>query len=321
MDSEIDRKIATLVPAGRPGRGLVPGKLHFLGALPRIDATADADTLGDGVEDLVKRVSAAWTGPTGPKLRLLPERIDLDVVREQVDPAETGSRLLLGINEKELAPVGLDVDSEPHLLIFGDGQSGKSAVLRTYVREVMRTRTAKQAQIVVVDYRRSLLGEVPEEYLLNYLTSAAQAQPALKDLAGYLESRIPGPDVSPEQLRNRSWWTGAEVFVVVDDYDLVATQQNSPVALLQPLLAQARDVGLHVVVARRSGGASRALYEPVIQSMRDLAMPGLLLSGSRDEGPLIGNVRPSISQPGRGQLITRDRGREVVQMAWTELAL
>jgi S-DNA-T family DNA segregation ATPase FtsK/SpoIIIE len=328
MDSEIDRKVAALVPSGRPGRGLVQGKLHFLAALPRIDGEPTADTLGDGVEALIKRVSSAWTGPPGPKLRLLPDRIDLDRIRElagvslDAAPGESEERrLLVGINEKELAPVGINADTEPHLLIFGDGQSGKSAVLRTYVREVMRTRTAKQAQIVVVDYRRSLLGEVPEEYLLNYLTSAAQAQPALKDLAGYLESRIPGPDVSPEQLRNRSWWTGAEVFVVVDDYDLVATQQNSPVALLQPLLAQARDVGLHVVVARRSGGASRALYEPVIQSMRDLAMPGLLLSGSRDEGPLIGNVRPSISQPGRGQLITRDRGREVVQMAWTELAL
>jgi DNA segregation ATPase FtsK/SpoIIIE, S-DNA-T family len=328
MDSEIDRKVAALVPSGRPGRGLVQGKLHFLAALPRIDGEPGADTLGDGVENLIKRVSSAWTGPAGPKLRLLPDRIDLDRIREMAGvtadaaPGEPENRrLLLGINEKELAPVSIDPDTEPHLLIFGDGQAGKSAVLRTYVREVMRTRTAKQAQIVVVDYRRSLLGEVPEEYLLNYLTSAAQAQPALKDLAGYLESRIPGPDVSPDQLRNRSWWTGAEVFVVVDDYDLVATQQSSPVALLQPLLAQARDVGLHVVVARRSGGASRALYEPVIQSMRDLAMPGLLLSGSRDEGPLIGNVRPSISQPGRGQLITRDRGREVVQMAWTELAL
>ncbi len=328
MDSEIDRKVAALVPSGRPGRGLVQGKLHFLAALPRIDGEPGADTLGDGVENLIKRVSSAWTGPAGPKLRLLPDRIDLDRIREMAGvaadaaPGETENRrLLLGINEKELAPVSLDPDTEPHLLIFGDGQAGKSAVLRTYVREVMRTRTAKQAQIVVVDYRRSLLGEVPEEYLLNYLTSAAQAQPALKDLAGYLESRIPGPDVSPEQLRNRSWWTGAEVFVVVDDYDLVATQQSSPVALLQPLLAQARDVGLHVVVARRSGGASRALYEPVIQAMRDLAMPGLLLSGSRDEGPLIGNVRPSLSQAGRGQLITRDRGREVVQMAWVDLAL
>ena len=127
----------------------------------------------------------------------------------------------------------------------------------------------------MVDYRRSLLGEVPEEYLLNYLTSAAQAQPALQATSPPTSrAGSPAPTSRPEQLRNRSWWTGAEVFVVVDDYDLVATQQSSPVALLQPLLAQARDVGLHVVVARRSGGASRALYEPVIQSMRDLAMPG-----------------------------------------------
>ena len=34
VDSEIDRRVAALVPAGRPGRGLVGSKLHFLGALP-----------------------------------------------------------------------------------------------------------------------------------------------------------------------------------------------------------------------------------------------------------------------------------------------
>ena len=172
--------------------------------------------------------------------------------------------------------------------------------------------------MVVVDYRRSLLGEVPEGHLLQYLTSAQQATPALRDLAAYLEQRIPGPDVTPEQLRSRSWWQGAEVFVVVDDYDLVATQQSSPLAPLQPLLAQARDVGLHVVVARRSGGASRALYEPVIQTLRDLAMPGLLLSGSPDEGPLLGTLRPTPLPPGRGRLVTRDRGVETVQVAWSE---
>jgi S-DNA-T family DNA segregation ATPase FtsK/SpoIIIE len=326
LDSEIDRKVAALVPPGRPGRGLVPGKLHFLGALPRIDGDARGETLGDGVDAMVTAVAKAWTGPSGPKLRLLPDRIALSDVHALAGvPTDgvpgSGGPFLLGIDEKELAPVRLDVDAEPHLLLFGDGQSGKSATLRSYVHEVMRTRTPKQAQIVLVDYRRSLLGEVPEEYLLNYLTSATQAQPAIKDLADYLESRIPGPDVTPDQLRSRSWWTGAEVFVVVDDYDLVATQQSSPVAQLQPLLPQARDVGLHLVVARRSGGASRALYEPVIQGLRDLAMPGLLLSGSRDEGPLIGAVRPSIAQAGRGQLVTRDRGVEGVQMAWTDPAL
>ena len=319
MDSEIDRKVAALVPAGRPGRGLVQGKLHFLAALPRVDGTPDVESLGDGVEDVIKRVAAAWAGPTGPKLRLLPGRISLDEVRAMA-PAED-RRLLLGIDERELAAVGLDPDTEPHLLMFGDGQSGKSAVLRAYAHEVMRTRTPKEAQLVVVDYRRSLLGEVPDEYLLNYLTSATQAQPALSELASYLEGRIPGPDVTPDQLRNRSWWTGAEVFVLVDDYDLVATQQSSPVAALQPLLPQARDVGLHLVVARRSGGASRALYEPIVQSLRDLAMPGLLLSGSPDEGPLLGNQKPQPAPPGRGRLVTRDRGVEVVQMAWSEPSL
>ncbi len=282
MDSEIDRKVAALVPTGRPGRGLVQGKLHFLAALPRIDGDPDGGNLGDGVEDLVKRVEAAWTGPAGPKLRLLPDRISLDEVRTMAP--QDDRRLLLGVNERELAAVGLDADADPHLLMFGDGQSGKSAALRAYAHEVMRTRSPKEAQLVVVDYRRSLLGEVPEEYLLNYLTSAAQAQPALRDLASYLEGRIPGPDVTPDQLRHRSWWSGAEVFVLVDDYDLVATQQSSPVAALQPLLAQAHDVGPapggRAPLRRRLAGAVRAGH-PVA------ARPG-------DAGPA------ALRQPGRG---------------------
>jgi S-DNA-T family DNA segregation ATPase FtsK/SpoIIIE len=319
LDSDVDRKVAALVPTGRPGRGLVPSNLHFLAALPRVDGDPDVGTLGDGVDHLVVRAVAAWRGPTGPKLRLLPELVGIEKVREDAARRQLPVKhLVLGINEKELAPVSLDPSAEPHLLVFGDGQSGKSALLRTYLHEIMRTRTPREAQIVVVDYRRSLLGEVPDEYLLNYLTSGTQATPTLKDIAAYLESRIPGPDVTPEQLRNRSWWTGAEVFVVVDDYDLVATQQSSPVQALQPLMPQARDTGLHVVVARRVGGASRALYDPVIQSMRDLAMPGVLLSGPRDEGVLIGNLRPQPAPPGRARVVTRDRGVEVTQLAWTE---
>lgn len=317
LDSEIDRKAAQLVPTGRPGRGLLPGRLHFLAALPRIDKEADAESLGEGVARLVDQVAGAWLGVPGPKLRLLPERIELTRVREAADPREGDRRLLLGVDERDLAPVRLDVDLEPHLLVFGDSSSGKSTVLRTYLHELMRTRTAAQAQVVAVDYRRSLLGEVPDEYLLNYLTSAVQAGPAIAELARYLEQRLPGEDVTPEQLRERSWWTGAEAFVLVDDYDLVSTQQGSPLQPLVPLLAQARDIGLHLVVTRRSGGASRALFEPVIQALRDLAMPGLLLSGSPDEGPLLGTTKPQPGPAGRGRLVTRDRGVEVVQTAWT----
>jgi S-DNA-T family DNA segregation ATPase FtsK/SpoIIIE len=52
--------------------------------------------------------------------------------------------------------------------------------------------------------------------------------------------------------------------------------------------------------------------------MRDLAMPGVLLSGPRDEGALIGNLRPQPAPPGRARVVTRDKGIEVAQLAWTD---
>ena len=45
--------------------------------------------------------------------------------------------------------------------------------------------------------------------------------------------------------------------MLVDDYDLVATQQGSPLAPLAPLLAQARDLGFHLILTRRSPVARR----------------------------------------------------------------
>ncbi|RMI03568.1 type VII secretion protein EccCa [Cellulomonas triticagri] len=315
MDSEIDRKVAVNVPKERPGRGLAVSKHHVLTALPRVDADSDAGTLGAGVQHLIQAVNAAWQGPAGPKLRLLPDEVALDQVR--ADPRADARRLLLGIDEANLAPVGVDVTEEPHLYAFGDGGSGKSALLRAVASEVRRLHTPQQAQIFAVDFRRSLLGEIPEEYLAGYFTTQEQAAAEIAGLADYLRGRLPGPDVTPEQLRSRSWWTGAEVYVIVDDYDLVSTTTGNPLSPLVPLLAQAGDVGLHLVLARRSGGAGRAMYEPVLQALRDLAAPGIVLSGSPDEGALVGGAKPTPSVPGRAQLVTRDEGRQVVHLAWT----
>jgi DNA segregation ATPase FtsK/SpoIIIE, S-DNA-T family len=221
------------------------------------------------------------------------------------------------VDETSLSPVRLD-PSEPHLLVLGDSRSGKTALLRLVLHEVVHHHTPDEAQVVVVDFRRGLLGEVPDDHLLHHLATAEQAGPALAELADFLRRRLPGPDVTPAQLRRRSWWSGADVWVVVDDHDLVATPQASALLALQPLLAQAGDVGLHLVVARRSGGIHRAFHEPVLQSLRDLAAPGVLLSGSPEEGPLVGGVRPAPGPPGRARMVTRERGAEVMQVAWSE---
>lgn len=312
-DSEIDRRIAANVPRGRPGRGLTTTKHHFLGAVPRIDGSGETDDLADGVDHLVRSVTDAWQGPAAPKLRLLPELITLAEVRELAAPDER--RALIGINESALAPVGIAFAEEPHLYLFGDGDTGKSSFLRTVAHEIMRLNTPQQAQLYVVDYRRSLLGDIPGDYLAEYYTTEDQLTADLQDFADFFRTRLPGPDVTPEQLRARSWWKGAEAYLLVDDYDLVVTSSGSPLRPIVPLLAQASDVGLHVILTRRAGGASRALYDPVIQSMRDLAAPGIMLSASPDEGQLVGSVRASIQPTGRGTIVSRDLGTQVIQLA------
>ena len=72
------------------------------------------------------------------------------------------------------------------------------------------------------------------------------------------------------------------------------------------------------MLARRSGGAGRALYEPMISRLRELAVPTLVGSGSPDEGALAEGVKPTQLAPGRGTLVGRRGERRRIQVAWIE---
>jgi S-DNA-T family DNA segregation ATPase FtsK/SpoIIIE len=174
---------------------------------------------------------------------------------------------------------------------------------------------ADEAQIVLVDYRRTLLESIPESHLRHYAASEPAACDVLAEVAEEASARLPGADVTAAQLRERSWWSGPELFVVVDDYDLVVTPTGNPLTPLVPLLAQGRDVGLHLVLARRVAGAAKALYEPVTSRLREVSPAGLILSGDREEGPILGGVRAGEQPPGRGVLVNRRSVPSLVQVA------
>ncbi|MFS8522088.1 MAG: type VII secretion protein EccCb, partial [Micromonosporaceae bacterium] len=305
-DSLAGYRAAASVPEGVPGRGLTTDGLHLLTALPRVSGV-----------DLVAEVADAWDGPAAPPVRLLPERIPYERIapRPCGPDLAAGLRLPVGVAESDLSTVELDFGADAHLLVFGGTESGKSTVLRTLAASITRRLAPEQARIVLVDYRRSLLDAVTTDHRIGYGTAPEPTARLLESVAAYLQRRLPGPDVTAEQLRDRSWWTGPECFVLVDDYDLVAAAGVNPVAALLPYLAQARDVGLHLVIARRSGGAARAMYEPVLQRLRELQVPGLVMSGDPAEGPLVGPVAPEALPPGRGWLVTRRHGRRLVQIA------
>jgi S-DNA-T family DNA segregation ATPase FtsK/SpoIIIE len=316
-ESEIDRRSAVNVPEKAPGRALTPDKLHFLTALPRIEGGNGVEDLPDGVAELVRQVREAWPYRPAPTVRLLPKLLpmaELTAIAER----QPGPGIPIGLNEAQLAPVRLDFAVEPHLLVFGDAECGKTGLLRLIARSVMAKHTPAEARLFIVDLRRGLLGAVTGDHLLDYAPSHAALSELIPMIRESIAQRLPGPDVTPTQLRERSWWRGPDLYLLVDDYDLVALPGNNPLALLTDLLPQARDIGLHLIITRRAGGVARALYEPVIQRLRELDVPGLLMSGNRDEGAIFGDLRPSLQPPGRGTLVRRSDGRQLVQTAWAD---
>ena len=305
-DSMVPRRAAANVPAGAPGRGMTVDGLHFLGALPQADGT------GTETADLVKAVAAAWAGPVAPRVRLLPAVLPYD----RLEPAEaTGLRLPIGIAEADLRQVELDFGTEPHLMVVGEPESGKSSFLRALATTITRRFAPEQARVMLVDYRRSLFGAIGEPHLIGYGSAAAHTSELMESVADHMRRRLPGPEVTAEQLRDRSWWSGPELFVLVDDYDLVTTGPVNPLAPLQEYLPQARDIGLHLVLVRRSGGISRAAFEPLMQSLAELSAPALVLSAGREDGPLPGGLKPVRLPAGRGRLVTRVDGVRLVQLA------
>ncbi|MFJ5550470.1 type VII secretion protein EccCa [Streptomyces sp. NPDC093225] len=314
MDSEFDRKVAANVPTGAPGRGQVPEKLHFMAALPRVDGRTGAEGLSEATAAFVASVRAGWAGPGAPAVRLLPRTLPADRLPKGFEFPERG--IAIGIDETDLEPVFVDFETDPFFLVFGEGEAGKTALLRLIAKQLAERYTPDQARIVVGDYRRTMLEAVAPSHLLEYAPMASSMQTHMEAVATVMGRRAPKPDVTPQQLRDRSWWTGPQLFVIVDDYELVATQAGSPMAGLVEHLPFARDVGVRFIVARSTAGASRGAYEPFLQRVKELGAQGVVLSGDRNEGDVLGGVRARALPPGRGVFVSRKRGQSLVQLGW-----
>jgi S-DNA-T family DNA segregation ATPase FtsK/SpoIIIE len=166
----------------------------------------------------------------------------------------------------------------------------------------------------VLDHRMTMLREFDGPHLLGYSTTLERSMEVVAGLAEGLKKRVPSTDITPEQLRNRSWWTGPEIYLLVDDYDLVATSRGNPLSSILDYLPHARAMGLNIFVTRQAGGASRAVMEPVLSRMKELNFPAVLLSVPKDEMPIWG-VRSAQRPKGRGLLLHRRLGNVPVQLA------
>ncbi|WP_431781550.1 type VII secretion protein EccCa [Streptomyces chumphonensis] len=316
-ESSIARKLAETIGADEAGRALTTGKLFAQCALPRIDSRRTGEDLGDAVEQAVRAVRAAWSGEQAPPVRVLPARLD---PHRLPSPQREPKRVPLGLDQAGLEPVLLDLfRHDQHLLVFGDSECGKTNLLRLVARGLMDRYDDDELVFAVMDPRRGLHSLVPEEYRGGYAHNARLAHGLAGAIATELEQRMPDDTVAPEVLAAGGGSIGGpRIVVLVDDYDVLATAGQAPLEPFLPYLPSAQDIGLHFVVTRRVGGASRALYEPFLMTLRESGTAGLVMTGDRSEGALFPGVRAAQRPPGRGTFVRRGAPNRLVQTALAE---
>ncbi|ONI87837.1 secretion protein EccC [Actinosynnema sp. ALI-1.44] len=316
-DSEINSRFAATVPA-IPGRGITPDRLHFLAALPRIDGQPETEDLADATVELAEAL-ALPTAPAAPKVRLLPHMLTVRELPGPTSPGPTAEmRVSLGIDDVELAPLWHDFDTSPHLLIYGDAETGKTNLLRHIAKAVAAHHTSDEARVVFGDFRRELHDSIPTSHQLEYAVGTEALANTIAGAAGVLKERVPGPEIAPSRLPKRDWWQGGRLYVIIDDFELTEASGSGPLDPLVPLLPQAADIGVHIIIARSTSSASRSMSNAAIRRMWELGTPALLLSCPKTEGSFLGNLKPRVLPPGRGQFVNRRRAVRLVQTPLVE---
>jgi type VII secretion protein EccCb len=322
-ETQIDR-ITREIPANRPGRAISMEKHHLMMGVPRLDGERSAANLVPAITSAVAQIAAQHTA-RAPQVRVLPERVYLD----ELDPAPPGPdsdyrtrwRIPLGVRESDLSVAYNEMQMTPHLLIFGAPKSGKTTIAHAVAQAICRRNSPQQVRFMLADYRSALLDAVPQSHLLDagaVNRNHASLEAAIKALATNLQKRLPPPDLTTAQLRARSWWSGPDVVLLVDDWHMIvaASGMVPPMAPLAPLLPAAADIGLHIIVTCQMSQAHRATMDKFVGAAYGAGTPTLFLSGEKTEFPS-SEIKLRKRPPGQALLVSPD-GKEVVQAAYVD---
>jgi DNA segregation ATPase FtsK/SpoIIIE-like protein len=265
-------------------------------------------------------------------VRRLPARFGLDEVRavavnDQREGVGAGG-IAWAISELDLQPVYLNFAENGHLMVTGRRESGRTTTLATIMSEIERlyapgSSTAPptgqpSAQVWLIDPRRQLLTTLGSDYVEKFAYNLDGAVALISELNATLANREPPPGLSAEELLSRTWWSGPEIFLIIDDIQQFPPGFDSPFQKAAPWVTRSADVGLHVIATRTFGGWSSAGSDPLLRALHQANAPLLVMDADPDEGFIRGKMKGGPLPRGRGLLMAEDTG-VFVQVAATEL--
>jgi type VII secretion protein EccCb len=322
-ETQVDR-MTREIPANRPGRAISLEKHHLMMGVPRLDGVHSAADIVPAISGAVEHIASLHTDQA-PQVRVLPERVYLHELDPTPPGPETDYRtrwtVPLGVRESDLSVAYTPMHTTPHLLIFGAPKSGKTRIAHAVSSAICARNDPSQVRFMLADYRSGLLDAVPQSHLLAagaVNRNNANLEEAIKALAINLKKRLPTPDLTTAQLRSRSWWSGPDIVLLVDDWHMIvaASGMISPMAPLAPLLPAAADIGLHLVVTCQMSQAHRATMDKFVGAAFGAGSPTIFLSGEKAEFPT-SEFKLKRRPPGQALLVSPD-GKEVIQAAYVD---
>ena len=325
----------------KPGRGMVAvnyvrldadpqSGLHTLVARPALASTPNNTFESDSVVAAVSQVATSQA----PPVRRLPAKFGVEQVRElaarDTRQGVGAGGITWAISELDLSPVYLNFAENSHLVITGRRECGRTTTLATIMSEIGRLYAPgassappppagkPSAQVWLIDPRRQLLTALGSDYVEKFAYNLDGVVAMMGELAAALAGREPPPGLSAEELLSRSWWSGPEIFLIVDDIQQLPPGFDSPLHKAVPWVTRAADVGLHVIVTRTFGGWSSAGSDPMLRALHQANAPLLVMDADPDEGFIRGKMKGGPLPRGRGLLMAEDTG-VFVQVAATEL--
>jgi S-DNA-T family DNA segregation ATPase FtsK/SpoIIIE len=314
------------------GRGTSMAGYHFQAALPVV-STPGGHTVGprEAAELITKMTGVSQAA----RVRMLPETVRLDEVFAASRQRRPGV-VPFGISEAGLVAAEADFNRNAHLMFIGNAECGVSNSLAAVARSIMRCYRPEDAQIYVIDPNNSLVRVVQGSHLGRYIgEDGAESEgytyyeddvrAMTQHIDAILAPRMPRGRAGQDELAQASRsWTGPEIFVLIDDEQVVAGWSSGANMFrvdgkgpategLTKYIDRAREVGLHLIVGRRfpwGSAMSSALGGRLIAQ----TSPLVVMDGSRMEGELIRGVRASSQPTGRGVYVT-DRLIAPAQMA------
>jgi type VII secretion protein EccCa/type VII secretion protein EccCb len=314
------------------GRGTSMAGYHFQAGLPIVTTPAGANI---GPRDAAAVITELGGMGQVAEVRMLPSTVRLDEVFAAHRQARPGL-VPFGISEVGLVAAEADFNRNPHLMFIGNPECGVSNSLAAIARSVMRCYRPEEAQIYVIDPGNSLVKVVQGEHLGRYIgedgvesEGYTYYEDDVRAMTQYIDAllapRMPRGRAGQEELAQaKRSWTGPEIFVLIDDEQIVAgwstganmfraDGKGPAVEGLTKYIDRAREVGLHLIVGRRFPWGP-AMSSPLAGRLIAQTAPLVVMDGNRMEGELIRGARASKQPVGRGLYVT-DRLSAPAQIA------